>query len=275
MPSPPPLGASAWLDGAHSRAVRGGAFKVELSERASCYTTMRTVTSWYPSGRTRRATRSVQAAAAPAPKGHTAQAAAAAQAPTAASAAAADGAPRAARNARQRRSAERSAQHHRRMAEEKADGAAEAWTMADVQRVGGVDNKEGSARCATSPRSPSKRARDEAPARAVPAVRAGGPRRSPDASPSEAGETSRALVLVGEEKGAAPRAAIASPKRPRAPRSQTGAGLPCQWCGTALLAGVQAFRCKGEAPMEVRGGGAYAVRCAPSAEALAAAGWGR
>ncbi len=45
--------------------------------------------------------------------------------------------------------------------------------MADGQRVGGVDNKEGSARCAAEPRSPSKRARDEANGRA----RAGGPRR--------------------------------------------------------------------------------------------------
>ena len=56
-----------------------------------------------------------------------------------------------------------------------AGWSAEAWTMADVQRVGGVDNNKGSARCATEPRSPSKRARDEAPGR----------RRSPGASPSK------------------------------------------------------------------------------------------
>ena len=59
--------------------------------------------------------------------------------------------------------------------EQEADGAAEAWTMADVQRVGGVDNNKGTARCATEPRSPSKRARDEAPGR----------RRSPGTSPSK------------------------------------------------------------------------------------------
>ena len=63
-----------------------------------------------------------------------------------------------------------------------AGWSAEAWTMADVQRVGGVDNNDkGSARCATEPGSPSKRARDEAPGRA----RAGGPRRSPGVSPSK------------------------------------------------------------------------------------------
>jgi len=59
--------------------------------------------------------------------------------------------------------------------EREAGVSAEAWTMADVQRVGGVDNNKGSARCATEPRSPSKRARDEAPGR----------RRSPGASPSK------------------------------------------------------------------------------------------
>ena len=65
--------------------------------------------------------------------------------------------------------------------EQEAGGATEAWTMADVQRVGGVDNNKGSARCATEPGSPSKRARDEAPSQA----RAGGPRRSPGVSPSK------------------------------------------------------------------------------------------
>ena len=66
--------------------------------------------------------------------------------------------------------------------EREAGVSAEAWTMADVQRVGDVDNNgKGSARCATEPGSPSKRARDEAPGRA----RAGGPRRSPGVSPSK------------------------------------------------------------------------------------------
>ena len=182
----PELAASTWFADVCRRAVRSGAIEVEFSERVSCYTTTRTVTAWYRSGRAERVARTAQAAAA---TPNAAQAAAAAQAP-AATRAAADGAPRAARNARQRRSAERSAQHHRRMAkeqekvlpeqevallEQEADGAAEAWTMADVQRVGGVDNNKGSARCATEPRSPSKRARDEAPGR----------RRSPGASPSK------------------------------------------------------------------------------------------
>ena len=185
----PELAASPWFAGECRRAVRSGATKMEFSERVSCYTTTRTVTVWYRSGRAERVARTAQAAAAAAPKGPAAQAAAAAQAP-AATRAAADGAPRAARNARQRRSAERSARHHQRMAkeqekvlpeqevallEQEAGGATEAWTMADVQRVGGVDNNKGSARCATEPRSPSKRARDEAPGR----------RRSPGASPSK------------------------------------------------------------------------------------------
>ncbi len=102
-----------------------------------------------------------------------------------------------------------------------------------------------SARCASEPQSPSKR-------------------------PREAGETSRALVLVGEEEGDAPRAAGASPKRPRA---QIGVGLPCRWCGIALPPDLR--RCEGEAPVEVDARGRFtgAARCAPSAEALAVAGW--
>ena len=59
-------------------------------------------------------------------------------------------------------------------------------------RSGNAEAIRSSARRASEPQSPSKRAR-------------------------EAGETSRALVLVGEEEGDAPRAAVASPKRPRAP----------------------------------------------------------
>ena len=117
-------------------------------------------------------------------------------------------------------------------------------------RSGNAEATTSSARCASEPQSPSKRLR-------------------------EAGETSRALALVSEEEGDAPRAAIASPKRRRAPRSQIGVGLPCQWCGTALPSEAMRSRCRGDAPLELdaRGLGrstGYAVRCAPSAEALAA-----
>jgi hypothetical protein len=154
-------------------------------------------------------------------------------------------------------------------------------------RSGNAEATTSSARCASEPQSPSKRPREE-------------------------GETSRALVLVGEKEGDAPRAAVASPKRPRAPpaqvgvglpcqwcsialtaeprrcmpecarrirrscRAQVGVGLPCQWCGIALAAGGR--RCRGEAPKKVDASGRLvvpllAVCCAPSAEALAVAGW--
>ena len=48
----PELAASTWFAGERRRAVRSGAIKVEFSERVSCYTTTRTVTAWYRSGRT-------------------------------------------------------------------------------------------------------------------------------------------------------------------------------------------------------------------------------
>ena len=103
---------------------------------------------------------------------------------------------------------------------------------------GNAEATRSSARCASEPQSPSKRAR-------------------------EGGETSRALVLVGEEEGDAPRAAVTSPKRPRAPRAQIGEGLPCRWCGIVI-------RCDRECTDSFAG---YLGRCAPSAEALAVAGW--
>jgi hypothetical protein len=125
--------------------------------------------------------------------------------------------------------------------------------MADVQRVGGVDNKEGSARCATSPRSPSKRARDEAPGRRpgqFPLSGLAGPGGA--RTPRRVRQARPRARWCWSARRRAPRRAPPSPRpsaRPRAPRSQTSAGLPCQWCGTALFAESTWFWCKGEAPM--------------------------
>ena len=93
--------------------------------------------------------------------------------------------------------------------------------MADVKRVGTVDKDTGSARCAMEPLSPGKRPREAAgpasPLRLVPGGNAG---RRGEATP-------RALALVDEEEGGAPRAAAVSPKRPR---GRPGVGLPCALC---------------------------------------------
>ena len=105
-------------------------------------------------------------------------------------------------------------------------------------RSGNAEANTSSARCASEQQSPSKRLR-------------------------EAGETSRALALVSEEEGDAPRAAIASPKRRRTPWVQIGVGLPCCECGQTLTAACAAL-----------GRGLCGGRlCAPSAAALAVAGW--
>ena len=235
----------AWVRRARHCAIRSGADQVEISERASDHTLTRTVTTWHRGGRTERVARTAQVAAAAKP----AQADAAAQAPAAARAAA-NSAPRAGRNARQRRSAERSARHHRRI---EADNVRSTPLPAQPPSLPGSGNAEAtrsSARCASEPQSPSKRAR-------------------------EGGETSRALALVGEEVGVAPRAAVTSPKRPRAPRAQIGVGLPCQWCDIALPAYPR--RCMGDARRDAawdrRVGFCDGRSCAPSAEALAVAGW--
>ena len=227
----------AWVRRARHCAIRSGADQVEISERASDYTVTRTVTTWHRGGRTERVARTAQVAAAAKP----AQADAAAQ-QAAAARAAATSAPRAGRNARQRRSAERSARHHRRI-----DAGDVPCTPLPAQpppspRSGNAEATTSSARCASEPQSPSKRLR-------------------------EAGETSRALALVSEEEGDAPRAAVASPKRPRAPRTpivQIGVGLPCCTCGQTLTAAVRKCESSRTVPRRL---------CAPSAQALAVAGW--
>ena len=225
----------AWARKARHCAIHGGATRVEISVRTSSYTTTRTVTTWHEGGRTKRVARKVQAAAAATP----AHADAAAQAPAAARAAA-NSAPRAGRNARQRRSAERSARHHRRIEADDVPSTPLPAQPPSPPRSGNAEATTSSARCASAPQSPSKRLR-------------------------EAGETSRALALVSEEEGDAPRAAIASPKRRRTPWVQIGVGLPCCECGQTLTAAAR--KCP-------HGAGTLPRRlCAPSAAALAVAGW--
>ena len=98
---------------------------------------------------------------------------------------------------------------------------------------------------------------------------------SPSKRPREAGargagEVSRALVLAGDCSCEgecccdAPRAAAASPKRPRPPPKRVGVGLPCEACGHTLTA--PAVKCSAFTTLPRR-------LCAPSAEALALAGW--
>ena len=113
-------------------------------------------------------------------------------------------------------------------------------------RSGNAEATTSSARRALEPQSPSKR-----------------PREAGETS-REAGETSRALVLVGEEVGGAVRAAAASPKRPRV---RPGTGLPCKWCGEVLPG--HARRCAPWSQVDED----HNINCAPSAEALAIAGW--
>jgi len=223
-------------------AMRDGATKVAISVRRSWYTTTHTVTSSYHCGRTKRVARQACVAAG----GAGAHAATAAHKPAAARAAA-NSAPRAARSARQRRSAERSARHHRR------EHWRRLWRKCILAVVAGRKLGrllEDVRALRAESQSPSKRARDEAPGRAE-------TRDSP--------ETSRALVLVGEEEGDATRAAVASPKRPRV---RPGEGLPCQWCGEELPG--HARQC---VPWSHGSDGSPPRSCAPSAEALAIAGW--
>ena len=113
--------APAWASRHRRRAARDGAYKVQITERTPEGATL-TVTSWHWHGRANRVARSSKTSAAAASRRGSAsesQPPPPAQAwpvqDSAAAAAAAGDAPRATRNARQRKSAERSAQHHRRI----------------------------------------------------------------------------------------------------------------------------------------------------------------
>ena len=112
--------SAAWTARQRRCALRDGASKVQITERVSCHTVTRTVTSWHQHGKAmERAAGHSQHHVGARPSSSTRRARGlpaqhAAQEPAVA-VEAESSAPRAARNSRQRRAAERSAQHHKRL----------------------------------------------------------------------------------------------------------------------------------------------------------------
>ena len=161
MAAPGTALAPAWVARHRRRAARDGAYKVQFTERTPQGATL-TVTSWLRRGRADRAPRpSKTTAAATSKRGSSESRASPAPSrpvqTSAAAAAAAGDAPRATRNARQRRSAERSAQHHRRMRWRRLWRLCTRAVLAAVRLL-----RLGRSRALRMmPPPPSKRARDE------------------------------------------------------------------------------------------------------------------